>query len=172
MRAKGAAFYSFSKNEEERAREMEELRSARVETEKTRRETGATDVRPGEGSGIVDGVGADGEVMGSASNSRAMEKRKKELEERRSLIEAKRKKMKEAKSKVVGEEPPTTTTKLDTKANEEGQLDPFSMVEKTQRKDDTKPEKGKSRWDEKRTPKDIAADAFLAQLENELVKKG
>jgi hypothetical protein len=81
VRTKGAGFYQFSADEETRRKQMEELKAAREETEKTRQELGAEDIKPGEEGMTADGV-----------KSRAMEKRKRELEERRKLIEAKRKK--------------------------------------------------------------------------------
>ncbi|PFH53052.1 hypothetical protein AMATHDRAFT_138402 [Amanita thiersii Skay4041] len=83
VRAKGAGFYQFSADEETRRKQMEELKTSREETMKTREEAGAVDIKPGEVEG-----------MRSSSNevSRAMEKRKRELEERRKLLEAKRKK--------------------------------------------------------------------------------
>lgn len=88
VRAKGAGFYQFSADEETRAAQMEELKSSREETERTRAELGAQDVRPGEIEGMKAGS------SGSAGKSRAMEKRKRELEERRKLLEAKRRKIK------------------------------------------------------------------------------
>ncbi|TFY50654.1 hypothetical protein EVJ58_g10951 [Rhodofomes roseus] len=48
VRAKGAGFYQFSADEETRRRQMEELRAAREETDRTRQETGAADAQPGE----------------------------------------------------------------------------------------------------------------------------
>jgi len=87
VRAKGAAFYQLSADEETRKRQMEELKSARQETEKTRQETGAVDVKAGEIEGMQEGASTGGK-------SRAAEKRKRELEERRRLVDAKRKKAK------------------------------------------------------------------------------
>jgi len=81
VRTKGAGFYQFSGDEETRRKQMEELKTARDETEKTRQELGAEDIKPGEEGMAATGV-----------KSRAMEKRKRELEERRKLIEAKHKK--------------------------------------------------------------------------------
>ncbi|KDQ57185.1 hypothetical protein JAAARDRAFT_194353 [Jaapia argillacea MUCL 33604] len=99
VRAKGAGFYAFSKDEETRKQQMEELRMAREETEKVRKERGAMDVGVGEvegmrGEGEDGGVGTSGSVGGaSVKKSRAMEKRKRELEERRKAVEAKRRKV-------------------------------------------------------------------------------
>jgi len=61
---------------------MEELRNAREETGKTRAELGAVDLRPGE----VEGMNAE------TGKSAALEKRKRDLEERRKLVDAKRRK--------------------------------------------------------------------------------
>ncbi|KAJ7034997.1 hypothetical protein C8F04DRAFT_1210441 [Mycena alexandri] len=89
VRARGAGFYQFSHDEETRKAQMDELKSARGETEKTRKETGAVDVLPGE----VEGMQDDGPGAGAGSRSRAMEKRKRELEERRKVLDAKRRKL-------------------------------------------------------------------------------
>jgi coiled-coil domain-containing protein 174 len=73
VRPQGAGFYQFSKDEETRQKQMEELRRSRMETGKAREESGAAagvEVRPG------------------------LEKRKREIEERRKAIEAKRRKVK------------------------------------------------------------------------------
>ncbi|KAG9010739.1 hypothetical protein FRB94_010016 [Tulasnella sp. JGI-2019a] len=78
-RSKGAGFYQFSADEETRRREMEELKAARNETVEERQAAGAD----------VPDISSqpEGKVL-----SRAGEKRKRDLEERRKLIEAKRKK--------------------------------------------------------------------------------
>jgi len=76
IRAKGAGFYAFSADEETRARQMEELKNARVETEKVREEVGS-------------GEGSSGKPV-----NKAMEKRKREIEARRKAVEAKRRKLK------------------------------------------------------------------------------
>ena len=83
VRAKGAGYYQFSADEETRRRQMEELKGARDETGKTRAELGAVDLRPGE---------AEGMQAGGGSKSAALEKRKRDLEERRRLVDAKRRK--------------------------------------------------------------------------------
>lgn len=90
VRAKGAGFYQFSGDEQTRKRQMEELKKAREETEQTRQEVGAHDVRPGEMEGMVLSSGDGNEHV--PQKSRALEKRKRELEERRRLLEAKRRK--------------------------------------------------------------------------------
>jgi len=81
-RAKAAGFYQFSGDEETRRREMEELKTARDQT---------MDERQNLGVDVADNaVQPEEKVLG-----RAGEKRKRELAERRKLIEAKRKKVKE-----------------------------------------------------------------------------
>ena len=92
VRAKGAGFYQFSADEEIRRRQMEELKDARDETGKTRAELGAVDLRPGEVEGMQDGSGVGGSGGGGTGKSAALEKRKRDLEERRKLVDAKRRK--------------------------------------------------------------------------------
>lgn len=70
VRARGAAFYQFSKDEETRKIQMEELRNAREATGQARRDPEAFNEKPG------------------------MEKRKRDIEERRKAIETKRRKIK------------------------------------------------------------------------------
>jgi hypothetical protein len=96
VRAKGAGFYQFSADEETRKRQMEELQQTRNETEKTRQELGAVDLKAGEAEGMQDAP--------NALRSRAIEKRKRELEERRKLVEAKRRKLQN------GNQPPAAAT--------------------------------------------------------------
>lgn len=171
VRAKGAAFYSFSKDEEERSRQMEELRAAREETERTRRGTGAADTRVGEVEGMVEGAnggdGKGGKDGVSVPKSRAMEKRKREIEERRALIEAKRRKMKEARGETVPEVEPMKHPEKD----EARIVEPFAAVEATVQKNaKVGSGKGRSRWDQTKQPQGNAADEFLAQLEKDLVR--
>ena len=85
VRAKGAGFYQFSADEETRKKQMDELRLARQETEKTRQELGAVDLKAGELEGMQEAP--------NALRSRALEKRRRELEERRKAVEAKRRKL-------------------------------------------------------------------------------
>jgi hypothetical protein len=85
VRAKGAGFYQFSADDETRKKQMEELRQARNETEMTRQELGAVDLKAGEVEGMQEAP--------NALRNRAVEKRKRELEERRKLVEAKRRKL-------------------------------------------------------------------------------
>jgi len=72
VRPQGAAFYQFSKDEETRQKQMEDLKRIREETENARKESGAA---------------ASGQEVRIGS-----EKRKREIEERRMAIEAKRRK--------------------------------------------------------------------------------
>jgi hypothetical protein len=64
---------------------MDELRQAREETEKTRQELGAVDLKAGEVEGMQEAP--------NALRSRAIEKRRRELEERRKAVETKRRKV-------------------------------------------------------------------------------
>ncbi|KAI0368746.1 hypothetical protein BV20DRAFT_968832 [Pilatotrama ljubarskyi] len=161
VRAKGAGFYQFSADEETRRKQMEELRRVREETERKRAEVGAEDVRPGE----VEGMSTNTEAGAVPAKSRAMEKRKRELEERRRLLEAKRKKVggeddaSAAKASPIpqsGGSAPTSITTVTPSA------DPFAALEA--RSMDTK---GKGKMEE---PAVNAADAFLAQLEQDIIK--
>ena len=184
VRAKGAGFYQFSADEETRTRQMEELKMAREETERTRRDVGAVDLRPGEVEGMREN--ADGGAMGAGvGKSRAMEKRKRELEERRRLIDAKRRKIQgggvEEESQILasiptvkgGEEeseapvptfqamPSTSTTTLSS-------TDPFTVLEAQAHSVD-KRGKGKGKEKVAHNPRH-AADDFLAQLEREMLR--
>ena len=85
VRAKDAGFYQFSADEETRRRQMEELQTAREETGKTQAEFGTVDLRPRE---VVECTLA-GAVGGGSGKSAALEKRKRDLEERR-LVDVKR----------------------------------------------------------------------------------
>lgn len=100
MRAKGAGFYQFSGDDETRQRQMEELRSVREETAKSRQNAGAVNIRPGD----VEGMQAEG------SKSMALEKRKREIEERRKLLDAKRRRKMGGNDEGKGESDPPSTT--------------------------------------------------------------
>lgn len=156
VRAKGAAFYQFSADEETRKQQMEELRSAREGTKKTREDVGAVDVQPGEVEGMCDDE--------TSSTNRALEKRKREIENRRALLEAKRKKL-----KVDGNAPPSQampepqTPPVFNQAN-----DPFAALETQVSK--TLPRKPKAAIC-LNVASTVDADAFLAQLEQEVLKK-
>ncbi|KAG6332755.1 hypothetical protein ID866_6329 [Astraeus odoratus] len=155
VRAKGAAFYQFSADEETRKQQMEELRSAREETKKTRQEMGAADVRPGE----VEGMRA--EDTGS-STTRALEKRKREIENRRALLEAKRRKVK-TDGDGLPNQPESSPQPLF------ASVDPFAALEKQA----TAPlaQQPKSERPLSETANPTEADAFLAQLEQDVLRK-
>lgn len=152
VRAKGAGFYQFSVDEETRKRQMEELKSVREETEKTRQESGAIDVLPGEVEGMQEG----------STKSRAMEKRKREIEERRKLLEEKRKRRKGSPSADSGNATPTPASETQTKPPPKD-IDPFTFLESTAAPKFAPPTKTI-----RASPPD-AADAFLAQLEHEFL---
>ncbi|KAL5485677.1 hypothetical protein ACEPAI_6718 [Sanghuangporus weigelae] len=163
VRAKGAAFYAFSTDEERRQREMEELRKAREETEKARRDTGALDVKPGESEGLATVVG-DGEAKGKeTAHSRAMEKRKREIEERRKLVEAKRRKLKGGDKE--GGAPASAK-------NATERIDPFVSAEADANAKSRKSKMRRNRKAPASTPSANSADDFLAALEHDLIAKG
>ncbi|KAF9236729.1 hypothetical protein BU15DRAFT_49660 [Melanogaster broomeanus] len=156
VRAKGAAFYQFSADEETRKQQMEELRVSREETKKTREDLGALDVRPGDVEGMR-------EEEGRSSGSRALEKRKREIENRRALLEAKRR-------KVKAEGDTATPSSLSSNAPTASLVssDPFAMIEQasastshTPKTSDMHPTKAEH----------VDADSFLAQLEQEMFRK-
>jgi len=165
-RAKGAGFYQFSADEETRRQEMEELRSARLETEKTRQEVGAVDLKSGE----VEGLREDSTTAGT-SRSRAMEKRKRELEERRKLVDTKRRKVKGI------ETPASQMSEVDTQETSgavisKGQdtSDPFAELERhTTIPSDHSKAKGKQKGSDD-SRRNAEADLFLAQLEQEILQ--
>ncbi|KAJ7363965.1 hypothetical protein DFH08DRAFT_680719 [Mycena albidolilacea] len=153
VRARGAGFYQFSQDEETRKAQMEELKSARVETETTRKEMGALDVLPGETEGMQDS-GAGG------GKSRAMEKRKRELEERRKILDAKRRKLTTGKDNATAAEPhPAVFTATAEPVFTAVADDPFAALEVASK------HKGKA----KAQPVANDADKFLAQLEQEFM---
>jgi hypothetical protein len=182
VRARGAGFYQFSKDEETRKAQMDELKSARVETEKTRKEAGAVDVLPGEVEGMQDPDSA------STGRSWAMEKRKRELEERRKMLDAKRRKLtttQDSASVSASAEPEAAVfavvasdpfAALEVASKNKGKVkvtppeddttgfvavaaDPFAALEVASKN------KGKA----KATPAANDADMFLAQLEQEFL---
>ncbi|KAF8440525.1 hypothetical protein L210DRAFT_3612382 [Boletus edulis BED1] len=155
VRAKGAAFYQFSGDEETRKKQLEELRTVREETKRTREDLGAMDVRPGDVEGMREESGQ--------STSRALEKRKREIEERRALLEAKRK-----KTKVIPERDGissgSVTLPMTFVAN-----DPFVALEKKVVASISRtPEAPQTHTAKSEHP---GADAFLAQLEQDMLKK-
>jgi len=132
---------------------MEELKSGRVETVKARQEAGAVDSTPGEVEGMQAETGAAG------VKSRAMEKRKRQLEERRRLVEAKRRKL--------PNEAGTTPSSVEANGASNPQpvattADPLPALESP-----TSKTKGKGKV--KTAPVNNDADAFLAQLEHEIM---
>lgn len=155
--------------------QMEELKGAREETERKRREGGAIDLRPGEAEGMK-----DDEVVTLTGKSKAMEKRKRELDERRRMVDAKRRKVKggaeaEAPGPIIAPSTAEGGIIPTFEARDEGKsvtfqaplptftaaasLDPFATLEaQVERKD-----KGKSK-----ASLPTAADHFLAELEWEM----
>lgn len=189
-RAKGAGFYAFSQDEEERRKQMEELLNTRKETMEVRKDTGAMDLKPGEAQGLkVEGSG--GKVQ-----TAAMAKRKKELEERRNIIQMKRRKVTgdvaesaatqsnpssssrpaaqlPALSSSSGSAPDRGHTNDPFATLEAAPPDPFAALEATSKKADpfaaverTSTRPPKSRWDKRPAP-DV--DSFLADVEKDLV---
>ncbi|KAJ7274466.1 hypothetical protein B0H12DRAFT_399967 [Mycena haematopus] len=155
VRAKGAGFYQFSKDEEARKTQMEELKSARLETETTRKEMGAQDVLPGEIEGMQD--------SGSNGKSRAMEKRKRELEERRKMLDAKRRKLTTAKEGATTSTTAESSTVFTATAEPVSMAvaeDPFAALEVVSK------HKGKAKA---AAAVENDADRFLAQLEHEFL---
>ncbi|KAG1870594.1 hypothetical protein DFJ58DRAFT_837343 [Suillus subalutaceus] len=152
----------FKGDEETRKQQMEELRSARMETEKTRQDTGAVDLKPGE----VEGMRDDSTGAG-VSRSRAMEKRKRDIEERRKILDAKRRKVKGDETPAGrGFEPDTSqTVTLEVQDTSE----PFAALERQVTDASDRPNrKGKQKGTNDSEPK-TEADDFLAQLEREIL---
>lgn len=152
VRAKGAGFYQFSGDEETRRRQMEELKSVREDTEKSRKESGAVDVLPGEVEGMQE----------ASTKSRAMEKRKREIEERRKLLEEKRKKRKVDTPAHLGM-PIPVPSQVQVSPPPQKEVDPFAVLETTAVTQKTTT---------KASPPGNDADAFLAQLERDFLKGG
>lgn len=139
---------------------MAELKESRKETEQTRQEMGAVDLKPGEQEGMRE-ESAPGTVK-----SRAMEKRKREIEERRKDIEAKRRKLKgkeDDEPEVGPPEPPKQAVEPASSQN----ADPFAALEA--QSPPSRKDKGKAK--QTATSGTSAADDFLAQLERELMGK-
>lgn len=162
VRAKGAGHYQFSADEETRKQQMEELRSARMETEKTRQDTGAVDLKPGEVEGMRDDTTSAG-----ASRSRAMEKRKRDIEERRKILDAKRRKVKGDETLAGRGFEPDTSENVALEAQDTP--GPFAALERQASDASDRPNrKGKQKGTNDSVPK-TEADDFLAQLEREIL---
>lgn len=172
VRAKGAGFYQFSGDEGARAREMEGLRRAREETLRRREGAGAVDLKPGD-----EGMGQVGEGGEGSAGSRASEKRRREIEERRRLVEAKRRKVlgsASAKDTSATERAPDPDPAGLADAQGPAPADPFAALEAQTSKTKGKGKgKGKGKTRERALDADAPlddADAFLAQLEQDVLK--
>ncbi|KAF9048717.1 hypothetical protein BJ165DRAFT_1342748 [Panaeolus papilionaceus] len=169
VRSKGAGFYQFSGDEETRRAQMEEMKAAREETARTRQEIGAEDVKPGDVEGMREGGSSS-----STAQSKAAEKRKREIEERRKMIEAKRRKLDPNFKEAPGNQ--GTATSAPSPANGSGAdsrgppekvsnpkptiVDPFAALDTQQ----------VSVGGQKQTkPKALEADSFLAELERDFI---
>jgi hypothetical protein len=155
---------------------MEELAAARKETEKKREKVGAVDVRPGEGEGMgmVDvrdedkedgGSGSgNGVAVGTGTKSRAMEKRKRDLEERRKALDAKRRKVKGLPAVEDGPSPSVAFASVHapTSATEVTSATPSDALASLEAKIQSSSGGG---------PGLSAADDFLAQLERDMAKQ-
>ena len=107
-RATGAGFFQFSGDEETRRRQMEELKRTREETEQKREEAGA--FSPSSGLDGLDIATSSTNVISESAGSqfvagRGMEKRKREIEERRKLLVAKRRKNNPSADTAVLDDP-------------------------------------------------------------------
>ncbi|KAF8339995.1 uncharacterized protein EI90DRAFT_3117757 [Cantharellus anzutake] len=89
-RARAAGFYQFSADEETRKQQMENLRKAREETQRKRAELGEYNEDDGEPSNP--GTGSGDPLEKPILSGRGIQKRKRDIEERRKAIEAKRRK--------------------------------------------------------------------------------
>ena len=159
VREMGPANYRFAEDEELRKQQQDALRGMTRETAEARRETGAVDVRPGEVEGMQ---AAEPFVPGT---SRAQAKRRRELEERsRLLAERKRRKKGGDEAEAPKDTPPPPPPKVaETSAvSAAAPIDPFAALEAQ-----TKTNQGSS--SRRHTPPN-AADAFLAQLEHDIMK--
>lgn len=155
VRAKGAAFYQFSADEEQRQRQLDELKQSREETMQKRAETGAVDVP----------VNIEGDMGGDSTaptQSRAQEKRKRDLEARRQLIEAKRRR----KEVEAVSEPHPTTDAIPVIPTE--QMNEITQTREVISGQDASVSSGSG---SQRMPGTVttAADDFLANLERDMV---
>jgi len=150
VRNKGAAFYRFSGDEEQRAQQMAELKAAREETEQTRQDLGAEDVRAGEVEGMRAGEG------GRKVVSKAMEKRRRDLEERKRKIEEAKAKKKGGLGQPAEELASAKASPLPTVS---ASLDPFATLEARSQH----PPRSQT------SKQSTNADDFLANLEKEML---
>ncbi|KAJ4494983.1 hypothetical protein C8J55DRAFT_554587 [Lentinula edodes] len=164
IRDRGAASYTFSTDEETRQARLNELKSRHLETDAIRKEMGAVDVLPGEIEGM--------QVPEVRSSVKGSEKRKREIEERRKMLDAKRKKVgtviEEPQLDTVSASTSGTTTSLKRNSQTPGlpqQVDPFSALESATFSKPP-PNKGKGKSSSQHD-----ADEFLAQLGNEMLNK-
>ncbi|KAH7873791.1 uncharacterized protein C8R40DRAFT_1048842 [Lentinula edodes] len=166
IRDRGAASYTFSTDEETRQARLNELKSRHLETDAIRKEMGAVDVLPGEIEGM--------QVPEVRSSVKGSEKRKREMEERRKMLDAKRKKVgtrtviEEPQPDTVSASTSGTTTSLIRNSQTPGlpqQVDPFSALESATFSKPP-PNKGKGKSSSQHD-----ADEFLAQLGNEMLNK-
>jgi hypothetical protein len=88
VRDKGAGFYRFSGDEEARRKQLEELKQARLETERARTEAVLEDSSPTPATDSPTSIPESGVGV----TGRGIEKRKREIEERRKALDAKRRK--------------------------------------------------------------------------------
>ena len=124
------------------------LNQRHEETREAREKAGAVDVLPGR----IEGMRADEATGSEPTRSRAQEKRKRELEERKKLLEARKRKKTGKEDEPIKETLSASSTKGDVPLPAHAASDPFAMLEA-----------GVS------TPN--AADAFLAQVEQEMLKR-
>lgn len=140
---------------------MEELKAARGETEKTRQDMGAEDVKVGEVEGMRAGEGeGGGGDDGKEKRSRAMEKRKRELEERRRKVDEKRRKIGKGPAEMSAAEQSSASTPAiipPILSTSNASVDPFTALEASARQLPSLPKERTN------------ADDFLAALEREML---
>ncbi|KAF8318477.1 hypothetical protein DL93DRAFT_2133264 [Clavulina sp. PMI_390] len=173
-RTTGAGFFQFSADEATRARQMEELKRVREETENARKDAGldedsaAPAMDPMEAlARLAKGKGKETETESDAASSapkitgRGIDKRKRELEERRKALDAKRRKTGQNNT-VSSDAPP---------AAQQNPADPSPGLT-TNTQPSTSPSSATSSRKRDKTKKSAApadaADDFLAQLEADL----
>ncbi|PIL29776.1 hypothetical protein GSI_07981 [Ganoderma sinense ZZ0214-1] len=158
IRHRGPGFFGFSHDPTHRGVQKGQFDVSREETKIARQEAGAEDRH-------VEGMRADEAPGWAPARSLAMEKRKRELEERKKQLEA-RKKKKLGHQAENTQEPqrPASSSKAGAPVPEvAAKLLPALEVQGTARKGISITQ------DQRRTPPN-AADAFLAQLEQDVLK--